>query len=156
MFYAKPFVARAAPSGLNFVTDEQAAMLARDLDRSFEITGRRNDETADAEDGLRHEGCNLARRRRHDYFFDVFGTPQTTFGISELERATITIRRWRMNDAGDLRRQRSPSRVAHCRQRRSRASAIAVTQHDDFMASSCQFCGVNCRIVGFSAAVREE
>src|SRR6266511_624086 len=117
MFNTKPLIAGAAPGSLHFISNKQAAVLASDLHSALKITRRRHDETADAKYWLRHEGRYLAGGCRHDQFFNVVGAGEATFGVGKFERTTVTIRRARVNKAGDLRRQRPPGRVTHRGQR---------------------------------------
>src|SRR5260221_13000888 len=60
LLHSPPLAAGAAPSGLDFVGDEEPAMVAGDGNGDLEVLLGRRDEAADAQDGLRHEGGNLA------------------------------------------------------------------------------------------------
>src|SRR6185295_11187928 len=101
----KPLIAGASPGSLHFVCYKQAAMLARDLHGAFEVARRWHDETANAKNRLCHEGGNLAGSRCHDQLFDIVCAGETAFRVRKFEGAAVAIRRWRMNKAGDLRRQ---------------------------------------------------
>src|SRR5262249_18520138 len=83
MLDAEPFVARAAPSCLHLVADEDAAVLANDRDGLFEILLGRNDEAARARNRLGHEGGDPAGSRSLDQLLHVFGAGDATFGIGE-------------------------------------------------------------------------
>src|SRR5204863_97841 len=81
---------------------------------------------------------------------------ETAFRISELERAAITIRRARVNEATYLWRQWSPWRVAHRRKRSRRSSAVRMTQHDDFVTAGGELRRVHGGVVRLGAAVGEK
>src|SRR5947209_1636085 len=153
---AEPLVASSAPGRLHLVGDEEAAVLARDLNGALEVAGGRDDEAADAEYGFGHEGRNLARRRSHNQFFDVFGAGQPAFGVAELEGAAVAVGSARVNNACDLRRQRPPRRMARGRKSRGRAPRIAVAQDDYLVAARGRLGRVDGRVVGLRAAVGEE
>src|SRR5262249_42448772 len=84
MLDAEPFVAEAAPARLDFVADEDAAVLANDRDGLFEILFRRGDESADAHDRLRPEGGGLGRTRGLDPLPYGLGAGYAAFWIGGL------------------------------------------------------------------------
>ena len=57
---AEPLAAGAAPAGLHFIADEDAAVVAHDLVDDLEIFLGRRDESADALDGLGDEAGDAA------------------------------------------------------------------------------------------------
>src|SRR5208282_1560885 len=61
MFGSEPF-AGACKSGLDFVRDEEDAVLAADILQEFEVVAGRNDEAAFAENGLDDQGGDGFRR----------------------------------------------------------------------------------------------
>jgi len=85
--------------------------------------------------------------------FNVVGAGQTTFGVSKFERATITIRRARVDKAGNLRGQWPPGRVAHSREGRRRATTVTVTQNNNLMTAGGELRRVDGSVVSFGATV---
>ena len=90
-----------------------------DLVDAFEIARRRHDEAADADDRLGHERGDLAGGRRLDHFLDVVRTCSAAIVRRCPERAAVAVRRMRVDDARDLRRQRPPVRMARPTKARS-------------------------------------
>ena len=64
MLNAEPFVAGAAPGGLHFVADEDAAVIPHDAGDDPEVFLGRRDESADALDRLGNEAGDAAGGRR--------------------------------------------------------------------------------------------
>ena len=118
MLDAEPFIARATPSRLNFIRNEQAPVVFRYLVNAFEIVLRRDDKTADAEDRLRHERRDLPSGCRANQLFHVVRTRKAAIVGCRVERTPITIRRVSMNKSGHLRSDRLPLRMADTRKRR--------------------------------------
>ena len=101
-------------------------------DGAFEISRRRNDEPAGADDRLGHEGGDLAGGAGANQLLDIVGAGQPALRILELERAAIAVRRVGMNEPGHLRGQSLPGGLARGGQRLRGAARVAVPQRDDF------------------------
>ena len=96
---APHLAAGAAEAGLHLVADEQAAVLADDVDRDLEVLRRRRDEAADALDRLGEEAGDPAGRRRLDQLLDVLrALDAAATGTSRRERAAVAVRRRRVLD----------------------------------------------------------
>src|SRR6267142_2409616 len=74
--------AGAAPAGLHFVADEQAAVFSNNADDLFEIFFGRHDETADALNRLGEKRSDSSLRSHGlNRFFGVFSALQIATGI---------------------------------------------------------------------------
>src|SRR5947209_10086502 len=134
MLDAEPLVPGAAPSGLHFVRDEDAAVAVDDLGDDLEVLLRRHDEAADAEDRLGDHAGDLAVRRREDQVFDVGRAADAALRIRLAERAAVAVRRVGVLDAGDRGPAVAPRRVTGRGHRAHGAAVIRVPQRDDLLA----------------------
>src|SRR5262249_20194410 len=96
---AEPFLAGASPAGLDFVSDEQSAVILHDLENDLEVFLRRSDEAAESLDRFGDERGDLTRGGRLDHGFYIGRTGDVARRIGLAERTPIAIRIHRVRDA---------------------------------------------------------
>ncbi len=156
MLDAAPLVARAAPTGLHLVADEDGAVLAHDADGDLEVLLGRRDESTGALNRLCHEGGGAAIRFGLDQVLDVLCAADAAIGVLEAHRTAVAVGRQRVLDAGDLGRQDSPRLLSRNRDRALAAARVAVPQYDDLLLARVDLRQHDRGLIGFGPARREE
>ena len=156
LFDAEPFFAGAAPGRLDFVGDEQAAILFYDLEHNLEIFRRRSDESADALNGLGDKSGNRAAGAGLDQVLDVIGAGHAAIGIGEMQRAAVAIgidgvREAHADDSGF-----APGSLSGGGFGKRRAAGIGVAQGHDVVTAGGDAGEKNGGFVGLGAGVGEE
>ncbi len=155
MLDAEPFPAGATPAGLDFIADEDAAVIADDLLNDLEILLRRRDVSAHTLDGLRDETGDAAAGGGADEILHVLRASDFATGISQTERTTIAVRVDRMDHAR-LRGPELPGSLTGDGHRHRGAPMIRVAESDDFAIAGVAARGEDGRFVGLGPAVGEE
>ena len=156
MLDAEPFLAGAAPAGLHFVGDEEAAVFFYDVENDFEIFLGRGDEAADALDRLGDEGGDAAAGAGLDEIFDVAGAGDFAFGIFQMQRAAVAVRIDGVRDANADDSGFAIGCVGGDGLHERRAAGIGVAQCDDVIAAGGHARDQNRGFVGFAAGTGEE
>ena len=147
--------ARPPEPGLNFVADEDAAVLPNDPDGRLEVLGRRRDEPSDSLDRLGQESGDATRRRGPDDVLDVVRARDPARRIGQVHRAAVAVRRRRVLDPGDFRGKRPPARLGRQGLREGRAAGVTVPQRDHLRAAGEELGHHHRSLVGFRAGRRE-
>ena len=132
---AEPVLAGAAEAGLHFVGDEQAAVFFDGVENDLEIFRRRRDESADALNGLGHEGGDLAAGAGLDEVFDVVGAGHAAIGIVQPERAAVAVGIDGVRDAHADDSGLAPGRLRGHGFGERRAAGIGMPQRDDVVGA---------------------
>ena len=156
LFDAEPLVASAAPAGLDFVTDEDAAVFADDVGDDFEIFFGWCDEATDTLDGFGDHAGDAAGRGGAYEFFDVLRTFDIAGRICEAEGAAIAIGVVGEDDAGLGLRTDFPCGVTGDGESHRGAAVIGMAEGDDVTRTGVAAGEHDGRFVGFGAAVGEE
>src|SRR4029078_6624705 len=101
-------IASAAPARLHFIADKEAAVLPDDRYGFLEILLGRRDKTAHSHNWFGHEPGDFSRCRCLDKLLQVLCAGDLAFGICQLQRAAVAVRRDRMHISGYLRRKNLP------------------------------------------------
>src|SRR5690606_7727863 len=123
--------ARAAPAGLHLVDDEQAACLLDDRCDAPEVVAWRHDETADALDGLGHEGRDATFGRGADEVFEVGDAQIEELLAGHAWRSAVLVGVADVLDVAVVDAARAPARVGRHAHRGLGPAAVGVPQRDD-------------------------
>ena len=134
---AEPLAAGAAPAGLHFVADEDAAVIAHDLVDDLEIFLGRRDEAADALNGLGDEAGDPAAGGGADQFLHVLRAAHFAIGIGQAEGTAVAVGVVRVHDAGLRADRQAPGALPGERHRQRGAAVIGVAQRDDLVRCRC-------------------
>ena len=124
-------LARAREARLDFVDDQQRAVLREDFLDPLEIAFRRHDDARVALDGLGDERARMAGGRGFHEVFDGVRAGEVAGVRLFAERAAIAVRVRREMDAADRRRGRAPHREARDAHAELCAAVEALPQRDD-------------------------
>src|SRR5208282_5826602 len=153
---AEPFFSGAAPAGLHFIGDEEAAVFLYDVENDLEIFLGRSDEPADALDGFGDERGDAAAGAGLDEVFDVTGARYFAFGVFQMEGATVAIRidgvRDSHADDGGFAIRSVRGHGFHER----RAARIGMAESDDVVAAGGHAGDQDGSFVGLAAGASEE
>src|SRR5262249_44702714 len=150
---AAPFLSCAAPSGLNFVTNKDAAIAPHDLGDDLEIILWRSDESAYSHDRLGYECGHLTRGRCLYQLLHVARAFQSARLGLKVEWAAITVWGVRGNDPRYSGGTMLPWRVAGRGHRQHRAPVISVPQCYYLVVARIDACQQHRRLVRFGAAI---
>ena len=156
LFDAEPFFTGAAPTGLDFVGDEKAAVFFYDFEDYLEIFLWGSDEAADALNGFGDEGGDVAAGGGLDEIFDVVGACDFAVGIFEVKRAAVAVG---INSVGDANADDTcfaVRRVGGDSLGERRAAGVGVAECDDVVAAGGHAGEQDGGLVGFAAGVGEE
>ncbi len=156
LFDAEPLIAGTSPAGLDFVTNEDAAVFADDIGDDLEVLFGRSDEAADALDGFCDHTGDAAGGGGFDEVFDILRALDVTGWICEREGAAIAIGIVREDDAGLGLRTDFPGRMTGEGESHGGTAVIGVAEGDDVGGTGVAAGEHDGGFVGFGAAVGEE
>src|ERR1035441_6130102 len=152
---AEPLVAGAAPTGLHFVADEDAAVVAHDAFDNREVFLGRRDEAGHALNGFADEAGDAAGGGTADQVLHVLGAAHFAIRIFQTEGAAVAVSVVGMNHAG-VGGPDAPRPLARERHGLRGTAVIGVAQRHDLRAAGIAARRRNGGLVGFGAAVGEE
>src|ERR1017187_8295098 len=107
----EPLAAGTAPSGLHFIANEDAPVVAHDLFDNLEILFRRRDESAHALDRFSNEAGHASAGAGADQLLHILRAPDFAIGVGQAEGTPVTVGVVGVNDSG-LRRPQAPRALA--------------------------------------------
>jgi hypothetical protein len=128
---SEPLAAGAAPTGLHFIADEEAAVPAHDIGDDLEIFLRRRDEAADSLNRFHDDAGDAPGSGGANQLFEIVRAADAAIGIRETERAAIAVGVMGVDNAGLDLRTGLPGGIAGDGHRERRAAVIRMTQRND-------------------------
>ncbi len=153
---APPLVSGSAPGGLDFITDEDAAVFAYDSGDDLEVLFRRSDEAADALNGLGDHAGDAAGGGGADEFVDILGALHFATGVLKSEGAAVAVGVVGVDNAGLGDAAEAPVCVAGEGHTERGAAVIGVTEGDDFAGAGVAAGGDDGGFIGLCAGACEE
>src|ERR1035441_6983903 len=152
---AEPLVAGAAPGGLHFVADEDAAVVAHDALDNREIFLGRRDEARHALNRFADEAGDAAGGGAADQVLHVLGAAHLAIRILQAEGTAVAVGVVGVNHAG-VGGPDAPGSLAGERHGLRGTAVIGVAQRHDLRTAGIAARRQNGGFVGFGAAVGEE
>jgi len=150
-------LACAPEAALDFVGDEEDALLVEELLDALEVAVRRDDDAAFAHDRLGDEGADVAREVQASDLGDATGAEQVALVRGGLGEAAVAVRRRDEGDAGHVRAAALLApRVASHREGRVRAPVEARLDGEELALAAVALGEAEGTLDRLGAAVAEE